>query len=156
MGSRPRGSGADRRCALATASHLPKWEESAGTGREGGAQGHQRGYDLCISAKGLNKEGRHGKSSKKTPSAPDDLEPERQPAVQGEEPAERGRGRFQDFGTVFAGVHMIEVVVCEVVVEGRGQFEVEAPDAVIEGHTGVQGQREGVFLLHPGIFPIRP
>ena len=49
---------------------------------------------------------------------------------------------------------MIEVVVREVVVEGRGQFEVEAPDAVIERHSGVQGQREGVFLLHPGIFPI--
>ena len=35
---------------------------------------------------------------------------------------------------------MIEVVVREVVVEGRGQFEVEAPDAVIERHSGVQGQ----------------
>ena len=51
---------------------------------------------------------------------------------------------------------MIEVVVREVVVEGWGELEVEAPDAVIEGHSGVQGQREGVFLLHPGIFPILP
>ncbi len=35
---------------------------------------------------------------------------------------------------------MIKVVVREVIMEGWGQFEVEAPDAVIEGHTGVQGQ----------------
>ena len=69
-----------------------------------------------------------------------DLEPEGQPAVQGEEPAERSRGRLQHLGTVFAGIQMIKVVVREVIMESWGQFEVEAPDAVIEGHTGVQGQ----------------
>ena len=41
-----------------------------------------------------------GKDDCLAPSAPDDLEPERQPAVQGEEPAERGCGRLQDFGTL--------------------------------------------------------
>ena len=83
-------------------------------------------------------------------------EPERQSAVEGKEPAERDRGRSQHVGAVLAGVNMIKVVARQVVMEGGGELEVEAPDAVIQGHSGIQGQREGVFLFHPGVFPIRP
>ena len=48
----------------------------------------------------------------------------------------------------------MDVVVREVVVEGGRQLEVEAPDAVIERHAGVQGQRKGMLLFHPSILPV--